>query len=72
MEFVRASSSRETTSASENDVQLLMPVSDEELVAPTMAGFGTPEVTLDGSRFAAYRSPAPTCQMLWPHVQSLQ
>ena len=61
MEFVRASSSRETTSASENNPQVLMPVSDEELVAPTMAGFGTPEVPLDGSRFEAYRFPAPTC-----------
>ena len=39
----------------------MIPVSDEELVAPTMAGFGTPEVPLDGSRFEAYRFPAPTC-----------
>ena len=47
--------------ASENDVQVLMPVSDEELVAPTMAGFGTPELPLDGSQFEAYHFPAPTC-----------
>ena len=39
----------------------MIPVSDQELVAPTMAGFGTPEVPLDGSRFEAYRFPAPTC-----------
>ena len=26
-----------------------------------MAGFGTPEVPLDGSRFEAYRFPPPTC-----------
>ena len=60
MEFVRASSSRETTSASENNVQVLMPVSDEELLAPTMVGFGTPEVPLDESRLQAHRLPAPT------------
>ena len=28
---------------------------------PTMAEFGTPDVPLDGSRFEAYRFPAPTC-----------
>ena len=61
MEFVRASSSRETTGASENDVQVLMPVSDKELVAPTVAGLGTTEVPLDGSGFEAYLFPAPTC-----------
>ena len=58
---MRTPSSVEATGASEKDVQVLMPVSDEELVAPTMAGFGTPEVSLDGSRFEAYRFPAPTC-----------
>ena len=61
MDPVRTSSSLEATGASENDVQVLMPVSDEELVAPTMAGFGTPEVPLDGCRFKAYRFPASTC-----------
>ena len=52
---MRTPSSLEATGASENDVQVMIPVSDEELVAPTMAGFGTPEVPL------AYRLPAPTC-----------
>ena len=61
MDPVRTPSSLEATGASENEVQVLMRVSDEELVAPTMAGFGTPEVPLDGSRFEAYRFPAPTC-----------
>ena len=61
MDPVRTPSSLEATGASENDVQVMIPVSDEELVAPTMAGFGTPEVPLDGSRFEAYRFPAPTC-----------
>ena len=61
MDPVRTPSSLEATGASENDVQVLMPVSGEKLVAPTMAGFGTPEVPLDGSRFEAYRFPAPTC-----------
>ena len=61
MDPVRTPSSLEATGASENDVQVVIPVSDEELVAPTMAGFGTPEVPLDGSRFQAYRFPAPTC-----------
>ena len=46
---------------SEKDVQVLMPVSDKELVVPTMTGFGTQEVRLDGSRFEAHRFPAPTC-----------
>ena len=32
-------SSPEATGASEKDVQGLLPVSDEELVAPTMGGF---------------------------------
>ena len=61
MDPVRTPSSLEATGASENEVQVMIPVSDEELVAPTMAGFGTPEVPLDGSRFEAYRFPAPTC-----------
>ena len=61
MEPVRTPSSLEATGASKNDVQVMIPVSDEELVAPTMSGFGTPEVPLDGSRFEAYRFPAPTC-----------
>ena len=61
MDPVRTPSSLEATGASENDVQVLMPVSNEELVAPTMAGFGTPEVPVDGSRFEAYRFLAPTC-----------
>ena len=61
MDPVRTPSSLEATGASENDVQFVIPVSDEELVAATMAGFGTPEVPLDGSRFEAYRFPAPTC-----------
>ena len=61
MDPVRTPSSLEATGASENDVQPMIPVPDEELVAPTMAGFGTPEVPLDGSRFEAYRFPAPTC-----------
>ena len=61
MDPVRTPSSLEATGASENDVQVMIPVSDEELVAPTMAGLGTPEVSLDGSRFEAYRFPAPTC-----------
>ena len=58
---MRTPSSLEATGASENDVQVMIPVSDEELVAPTMAGFGTPEVPLDGSRFEAYRFPTSTC-----------
>ena len=61
MDPVRTPSSLDATGASENDVQVLIPVSDEELVAPIMAGFGTQEVPLDGSRFEAYRFPAPTC-----------
>ena len=61
MNPVRTPSSVEATGASENDVQVMIPVSDEELVAPTMAGFGTPEVPLDGSRLEAYCFPAPTC-----------
>ena len=61
MDPARNSSGLEATGVSENDVQLLMPVSEEKLVVPTMAGFGTPEVPLDGSRFEAYRFPAPTC-----------
>ena len=61
MDPVRTPSSLEATGASENDLQVMIPVSDEELVAPTMAWFGTPEVPLDGSRFEAYRFPAPTC-----------
>ena len=61
MDPVRTPSSLEATGASEEDVQVMIPVPDEELVAPTMAGFGTPEVPLDGSRFEAYRFPAPTC-----------
>ena len=61
MDPERNPGSREATGASENDVQVLMLVSDEELVAPTMAGSGTPEVPLDGSRFEAYRFPAPMC-----------
>ena len=60
MDRVRSPSSLDATGVSENDVQVLMLVSDEELVAPTMAEFGTPEVTLDGSRFEAYCFPAPT------------
>ena len=61
MDPARTPSSLEATGASENDVQVLMPVSDEELVPPTMAGFGTPEVPLDRSQFEDYRFPAPTC-----------
>ena len=61
MDPVRTPSSLEATGASEKDVQVMIPVPDEELVAPTMAGLGTPEVPLDESRFEAYRSPAPTC-----------
>ena len=61
MDPVRSPSSLDAKGASKNDVQDLMPVSDEELAVPTMAGFGTPEVPLDGSRFEAYRFPAPTC-----------
>ena len=62
MDPVRTPSSLEATGASENDVQVLMPVSDEKLVAPAMAGFGTREVPLDGSRSEAYCFPVPTCQ----------
>ena len=51
MNPVIAPSSLEATGASGNDLQVLIPVSDEEPVAPTMAGFGTPEVPLDGSQF---------------------
>ena len=61
MDPVRSPSSLEATGASENDVQVLMLVSDEELLVPTMARFGTPEVPLDASRFEAYRFPVPTC-----------
>ena len=50
---MRTPNSLEATGAFENDVQVVIPVSDEELVAP--------EVPLDGSRFEAYRFPAPTC-----------
>ena len=52
---MRTPSSLEATGASENDVQIMIPVSDEELVAPTMARLGTPEVPLDRSQFEAYR-----------------
>ena len=38
MDPVRTPSSLEATGASENDAQVVIPVSDEELVAPTMAG----------------------------------
>ena len=51
MDPVRTPSSLEATGTSENDAQVMIPVSDDELVAPTMAGFGTPEVPLDGSQF---------------------
>ena len=61
MDHVRSFSSLEATGVPENDVQVLMPVSDDELVVPTMAGFGTPEVPLDGSRFEACRFSVPTC-----------
>ena len=37
MDPVRTPSSLEATGASENDAQVVIPVSDEELVAPTMA-----------------------------------
>ena len=58
---MRTPSSLEATGASETDVQVLMPVSNEEVAAPTVAGFGTPEVPSDRSRFEAYRFPAPMC-----------
>ena len=49
MDPVRSPSSLEATGVSEKDLQVLMPVSDKELVMPTMAGFGTPEVEPSGS-----------------------
>ena len=73
MDPVRTPSSLEATGASQNDVQVLIPVPDEELVAPTMAGCGTPDVPLRRSRFEAYRFPAPTCpeyaEAVAPHPQ---
>ena len=61
MDPVRSPSSLEATGGSENYVQVLMPVSDEELVVHTMAGFGSPGVPLDRSPFQAHRFPAPMC-----------
>ena len=45
MDPVRTLSSLEATGASENDVQFVIPVSDEELVAPTIGRVWNPSST---------------------------
>ena len=58
MDPVRTPRSLEATGASENDVQVVIPVSDEKLVAPTMAGVWNPRST---SRRISIRSLSFSC-----------